>query len=100
MRNSYKILVRKPEGKRPLGRPRHRCEVNISIDLTETVWEGVEWINLAKYTYQWRALVYMIMCQQGFRTQIRQINAHCHLESNVKPHLSLAPSPVAGFASL
>jgi hypothetical protein len=46
MRNAYKILVGKPEGKRLLGRTRHKCEVNVRIDLGEIVWEGVDWICL------------------------------------------------------
>jgi len=40
-RNTYKILFRKPDGKGPLGRPRHRSENNIKMDLRETVWEGL-----------------------------------------------------------
>jgi hypothetical protein len=47
-RNLYKILVRKPEGKRPLGRPR-RCWVNnIKMDLREIEWGGMDWIDLAQ----------------------------------------------------
>jgi len=42
MRNAYKILVRKPEGKRPHGRPRRRWEDNIRMDLKETGYEGVD----------------------------------------------------------
>jgi hypothetical protein len=42
MRNAYNILVRKPEGKRPPGRPRRRWEDNIRIDLSEIGWEGVD----------------------------------------------------------
>jgi hypothetical protein len=48
MRNAYKILVGKPEGKRPLGRLRRRWEDNIGIDLREVGWEGVDWICLAQ----------------------------------------------------
>jgi len=44
-RNAHSILVRKPEGKRPLGRPRRRWEGNIRMDLREVGWE-VDWINL------------------------------------------------------
>jgi hypothetical protein len=47
IRNAYNILVGKPEGKRPLGRPRHRWEGYIRIDLRELGWEGVDWIRLA-----------------------------------------------------
>jgi hypothetical protein len=46
MRNINKILVGKPEGKRPLGRPRHRWEYNIRMDLRETECEGVHWMHL------------------------------------------------------
>jgi hypothetical protein len=42
-RNAYKILVRKPEGKRPLGRPRCRWVENIKIDLREIGWDGMVW---------------------------------------------------------
>jgi len=47
MRNAYKILVGKPEGKRPLGRPRRRWEDNIRMDLREIEWQGVDWMHLA-----------------------------------------------------
>jgi hypothetical protein len=42
-RNAYKILVRKPEGKRPIGRLRHKLGSNIRVDLREIGWEGVDW---------------------------------------------------------
>jgi hypothetical protein len=48
MRNAYKILVRKPDGKRPLGRSRHRWEDNIRVDLREIGWKDVDWIHLAQ----------------------------------------------------
>jgi hypothetical protein len=47
-RNAYRLLVGKPEGKRPLGRPRHRCEHNIKMDLLEIGWDDVDWIGLAQ----------------------------------------------------
>jgi hypothetical protein len=47
-RNAYRILVGKPEGQRPLGRPRRRFEDNIKIDLREIGWDGVEWIYLVQ----------------------------------------------------
>jgi hypothetical protein len=56
-RNAYRILVRKPEGKRPPGRPRLRWVDNIKIDLRETGWDGMDWIDLAQDRDQWRALV-------------------------------------------
>jgi hypothetical protein len=45
-RNAYRILVGKLEGKRPLGRPRHRWVENIKMELRETGWDGVDWIGL------------------------------------------------------
>jgi hypothetical protein len=47
VRNAYRILVRKPEGKRPLRRFRHRWEDNVRMDLKEICWEGVDGIHLA-----------------------------------------------------
>jgi hypothetical protein len=49
MRNAYNILVRKPEGERPLGRSRHRWEDNIRVGLGEAGWEHMDWIHLAQY---------------------------------------------------
>jgi hypothetical protein len=45
--NAYKVLAGKPEGKRSLGRPRHKWEDNIKMDLREIAWGGMEWIDLA-----------------------------------------------------
>jgi hypothetical protein len=59
-RNVYRILVLKPEGKRPLGRPRRRC-VNIKMDLRGIGWDGVDWIDRAQDRYQWRALVNIVL---------------------------------------
>jgi len=53
--------VGKPEGKRPLGRPRHRWEVNIKIDLQEVECEGMEWIDMAEDRDGWRTLVNAVM---------------------------------------
>jgi hypothetical protein len=61
MRNAYKILVRKPEGKRPFRRPRHRWEDNIGMDLGEIGWEGLNWIHLTQDRGQWWVLVNVIM---------------------------------------
>jgi hypothetical protein len=49
--------VGKPEGKRPLGRPRSRWEDNIRMDLREIGWGGIDWINLVQDTDQWKALM-------------------------------------------
>jgi hypothetical protein len=53
----YRVLERKPEGKRPLGRPRHRWEDNIKMDLQEVGCGGMEWIELAEDRDRWWALV-------------------------------------------
>jgi hypothetical protein len=53
--------VGKPEGKRPLGRPRHRWVDNIKMNLREIVWDGVDWIDLAQDRDQWRSHVNMVM---------------------------------------
>jgi hypothetical protein len=60
-RNAYRILVGKPDGKRPLGRPRCRWVDNVKLDLGEIGWGGMDWINLAQDRDQWRALVNMVM---------------------------------------
>jgi hypothetical protein len=56
-KNAYRILVEKPEGKIPLGRPRRRWEDNIRMDLREIGWGGMDWIDLAQDKDQWRGLV-------------------------------------------
>jgi hypothetical protein len=53
--------VRKPEGKRPLGRPRSRWVDNIKIDLKEIEWDGIDWIDLGQERGQWRDLVNTVM---------------------------------------
>jgi hypothetical protein len=60
-RNAYRILVGKPEGKRPLGRPRYRWEDNIKMDLRGIGWGGMRWIDLAQDRDQWGALVNTVM---------------------------------------
>jgi hypothetical protein len=60
-RNAYRILVGKPEGKRPPGRPRRRWVDNIKTDLREIRWDGVDWIDLAQDRDQRRALVNTVM---------------------------------------
>jgi hypothetical protein len=54
-------IVGKPEGKRPLGRPRRRWEENIKTDLREIGWDGMDWIDLAQDRDQSRALVNTVM---------------------------------------
>jgi hypothetical protein len=55
------VLVGKPQGKRPLGRPRHRWEDGIRMDLREIGWESVEWIQLAQDRGRWQAVVNTMM---------------------------------------
>ena len=56
-RDVYRVLVGKPEGKRPLGRPRRRWENNIKIDLQEVGWGAMDWIELAQDRDRWWTLV-------------------------------------------
>jgi hypothetical protein len=60
-RNAYRLLVRKPEGKGPLRRPRRRWVDNIRMDLGEMGWGGVDWFGLAQNRDKWRALVNAVM---------------------------------------
>jgi hypothetical protein len=60
-RNVCRLLVGKPEGKRPLGRPRRRWIDNIKMDLLEIGLSVVDWIGLAQDRYRWRALVNSVM---------------------------------------
>jgi hypothetical protein len=60
-RKVYKVLVRKPEGKRPLGRPMRRWEDGIRMDLRETGLGGVDGIRLAQDRDRWRAVVSAVM---------------------------------------
>jgi hypothetical protein len=60
-RKVYRVLLGKPEGKRPLGRPRHRWEDGIRMDLREIGWRGIEWIQLAQDRGQWQAVVSVVM---------------------------------------
>jgi hypothetical protein len=60
VRGAY-ILVGRPEGRRPLGRPRCRWEDNIKMDLRETGFGDVDWIHLAQDRDRWQALVNMVM---------------------------------------
>jgi hypothetical protein len=60
-RKAHRILVGKSDGKRPLGIPSRRREDNIRMDLREIDWDGMNWIDLAQYREQWRAVVNMVM---------------------------------------
>jgi len=60
-RGVYRVLVVKPEGNRPLGRPRCRWEDNIKMDLQEMGCGGMDWIKLAQDSNRWRAVVNAVM---------------------------------------
>ena len=60
-RGVFGVLVGKPEGKRPLGRPRHSSEDNIKMDLQEVGSGGMDWIKLAQDRERWQALVNAVM---------------------------------------
>ena len=60
-RGAYRGLMGKPEGRRPLERPRRRWEDNIKMDLREVGWGGMDWINLAQDRDRWQTLVNAVM---------------------------------------
>jgi hypothetical protein len=60
-RKAYRLLVGKPEGKRPLGRPRRRWVDNIKMDLGEVGLSDVDWIDVAQDRNRWRALVNSVL---------------------------------------
>jgi transcription termination factor 2 len=60
-RGVYRVLVERPEGKRPLGRPRRRWKDNIRLDLRKIGIDGANWIQLAQDSVQWRAFVNTVM---------------------------------------
>ena len=60
-RGVYKVLVGKPEGRRPLGRLGHRWDDNIKMDLQEVGCECMDWIDVVQDRHRWRALVNAVM---------------------------------------
>jgi hypothetical protein len=60
-RNAYRILAGKPEGKRPLGKPRRRWNDNIKMDVREIGWGGMDWVHMAQDRDHWRAFVNTVM---------------------------------------
>jgi hypothetical protein len=60
-RNAYRLMVVKPEGKRPLGRPRRRWVDNIRMDFVEVEWSDVDWIGVAKDRNRWRAVANSVL---------------------------------------
>ena len=84
-RGVHRVLVGKPEGKRPLGRPRHRWEDNIKIDLQEVRGGCGDWMELAQDRDRWRALVSTVM---NLRVpKMRAIS--CLLQNQVASHEGL-----------
>jgi hypothetical protein len=61
MRSAYRTLVRKREGKRPLGRPRRKRENNIKMAVREIGWEDVDWVHLTQDWNQWLVLVNTVL---------------------------------------
>jgi hypothetical protein len=57
VKNAYRILVRKPEGKRPLRKPKCEVEEEIKMDLVDTGWAGMDWVHLGHDKDQWQALL-------------------------------------------
>jgi hypothetical protein len=94
-RSVYKVLVGKSEGKRPVGRRRNRWEDWIRMDLSETGWGSVDWIQLAQDRDRWRAVVsavmnlrvlvprsYLVSLLGGYHTFVR---AYCvHLRGQIQ----------------
>jgi hypothetical protein len=60
-KGAYRVVVEKPEGRRPLGRPRSRWDNNIKIYFTEVGWENTDWIDVVHDRDRWRAFVYAVM---------------------------------------
>jgi hypothetical protein len=60
-RGVYRVMAGRPEGKRPLGRPRSRWEDNIKLDLREIGIDGANWIRLSNVRFQWRVFVSTVM---------------------------------------
>ena len=58
---AYRVLVGKPEGKKPFGRPRYRWEDSIEMDLQEVAWRDMDWIELAEDEERWQAFVNAVM---------------------------------------
>ena len=79
-RGVHKVLVEKPEGKRPLGRPRRRWEDNIKMDLQEVRGSCGDWMELAQDRYRWRALVGMVRNLQVPRNQLAFQEGLCSME--------------------
>jgi hypothetical protein len=60
-RGAYRVLVGRPEGRRPLGRPRRKWEDNIEMDVQEVGWGGMDWIDMAQDRDRWLTVVSAVM---------------------------------------
>jgi hypothetical protein len=81
-RNVCRLLVGKPKGRRPLGRPRQRRMEYIKMNLGEVGWGGVDWIGLAKDRNRWRALVHPVM------VPFSVLDRYQYFERTCRPHHS------------
>jgi hypothetical protein len=86
-RNAYRLLVGKPEGRRPLERPRCRWVDNINIHLVETGWDGMGWIDLVQDRDKWRALVNTVMNFQVLQNAGKLLSGYTNggLSSSAQP---------------
>ncbi|KAJ4426503.1 hypothetical protein ANN_27317 [Periplaneta americana] len=87
-RNAYRVLVGRPEGKRPLGRPRRRWEDNIKMDLKEVGYDDRDWLNLAQDRDRWRAYVRAAMNLRVVVITEDVQNVHLLLE--YRPHIDVS----------
>ncbi|KAJ4432164.1 hypothetical protein ANN_20780 [Periplaneta americana] len=78
-RNAYRVLVGRPEGKRPLGRPRRRWEDNIKMDLREVGYDDRDWLNLAQDRDRWRAYVRAAMNLRYVNSELVTSHAGGHV---------------------
>ncbi|KAJ4451930.1 hypothetical protein ANN_03411 [Periplaneta americana] len=83
-RNAYRVLVGRPEGKRPLGRPRRRWEDNIKMDLREVGYDDRDWINLAQDRDRWRAYVRAAGSLKAICVTLRYVAQTCSLKERVR----------------
>jgi hypothetical protein len=83
-RKVYKVLVGKPEGRRPLGTPRRRWEDGVRMDLGETGLGGVDWIRLAQDRDRWRAVVSAVMNLRVLAPLLKKIERY-----DVTVHLNM-----------
>jgi hypothetical protein len=91
-RNAYRILVGKPERKRPLGGPRLRWVDNIKMDRKETGWGGMDWFDLAQDRDQWGALVNTVM-NFGFHEMLGSNSAAAQLAASQEGLSSMSDYP-------